>query len=164
LVANAIRIKQLYLFFLTNIKSELVIFFWFHLNNWVLVIKDKRYTQDGYNLVFHMKVSRLKYRWLHRIFCRICSVALFFVEFTFWQVFYKLFGIKFRIFGAYFYYPKSTLHPKVSQGQSIAHNISLCSNREPDSLRVFVFITSQITLFFESINEMRDEMPLSFQL
>jgi hypothetical protein len=34
-----------------------------------------------------MKVSRLKYRGLHRIFCRICSVAVFFLEFTFLQIF-----------------------------------------------------------------------------
>jgi hypothetical protein len=34
-------------------------------------------------VVFCMKVSRLKYRGLHRIFCEICSVAVFFEEFTF---------------------------------------------------------------------------------
>jgi hypothetical protein len=34
-------------------------------------------------VVFYMKVSRLKYRGLHRIFCRICRVAVFFVESTF---------------------------------------------------------------------------------
>jgi hypothetical protein len=49
-------------------------------------------------VVFYMKVSGLKYRGLHRFFCRICSVAVFFVEFTFWQIFHKVFGIKFRIY------------------------------------------------------------------
>jgi hypothetical protein len=28
----------------------------------------------------------LKYRGLHRIFCRICSVAVFFVEFIFYKM------------------------------------------------------------------------------
>jgi hypothetical protein len=49
-------------------------------------------------IVFYMKVFRLKYRGLHCIFCRISKVAVFFVEFTFWQIFHKLFGIKYRIF------------------------------------------------------------------
>jgi hypothetical protein len=76
-------------------------------------------------LVFYMKASRLKYRGLHRFFCRFSSVAVLFVAFTFCQIFQKLFGMKFRNFKCLcilllweinslnlcFYYPKST--PKI---------------------------------------------------
>jgi hypothetical protein len=63
---------------------------------------------------FYTKVSGLKYRGLHRIFCRIRSVA-FFVEFTFLQIFHKRMFVRFTSVGNKFSLPlfltSRSLHP-----------------------------------------------------
>jgi hypothetical protein len=97
---------------------------------------------DASGLVYESYSIEIQ-RGLHRIFCRISSVAVFFVEFTFWQIFHKFFGTKFHNFrwmfvyitikshNHCFYYPKST--PRLALLTCVF--VNLCFLKQTKSLQ-----------------------------